>query len=200
MALAKVNTLVRHQVSSVQLIAPAKGKRIPATAGLVGIGRGRTILITQPIKEHFSQRELEAVLAHEAAHDWRDGVISTCFQLAAFMFALLTPEWLMSITGNSWLDDRMDPELFLALLLLAYFVTVPLLNSIVTWRELRADLEAAALVGSAAVAEMFTHLTFLNQSNPTPPTIARLFVPGHPSLQARLINLGYDFTHHDKSY
>jgi len=128
----------------------AKTRR--ANAALTGSGATRRILLSDTLLAHYSDDEIEVILAHELAHhahhDIRNGILLEFALLLAASYAASAA--LLASWQPLGLSGPADPAGMPVLLLAgggALLVTAPLVNAFSRANERRADRFALALTG-----------------------------------------------------
>jgi STE24 endopeptidase len=168
-----------------------------ANAFFAGIGPTRRIAPGDTLLERFTADGVEAVVAHELAHQlhgdiWKGVALGSAFTLGgAFAVARLAPplaRWLAPQTGVERIDQVASMPLLGLLLGLIGGVTTPLGNGFS--RELierPADRRALALTGRPdAFASAMEKLAEQNLVDPDPPRLIHLLLHSHPSVAERI--------------
>lgn len=167
-------------------------KTSKANAALTGIGPTRRILIADTMLEHYSDEEIEVVLAHELAHHvhhdiWSGIALETVLILAGFALADRTLTWLGPLAG---LNGIADPAGLPLLLLAAGAVSLALLPIALAMsrsHERRADRFALDLTGNpAAFTSAMRRLGAQNLAENHPSRIVQWLFYSHPPLAERL--------------
>jgi STE24 endopeptidase len=167
-------------------------KTTKANAALTGIGNTRRILIADTMLAHYSEDEIEVVLAHELAHHvhgdiWTGIVYETALTLVGFYAA---HRLLVAAAPSLGLTGVADPA-GLPLLVLAAggvsLVLMPVALAISRGHERRADRFALDLTGNpAAFIGAMRRLGAQNLAEERPPRIVQWLFYSHPPLAERL--------------
>lgn len=167
-------------------------KTTKANAALTGIGSTRRILIADTMLAHYSEDEIEVVLAHELAHHvhgdiWTGIVYETALTLAGFYAA---HRLLSAAAPSLGLTGVADPA-GLPLLVLAAggvsLVLMPVALAISRGHERRADRFALDLTGNpAAFISAMRRLGAQNLAEERPSRIVQWLFYSHPPLAERL--------------
>jgi STE24 endopeptidase len=167
-------------------------KTSKANAALTGIGSTRRILIADTMLDHYSEDEIEVVLAHELAHHvhhdiWSGIALETVLVVAGFALAHGALVWL----GPGFrLEGIADPAGLPLLLLAAGAVSLALLPvalALSRRHERRADRFALDLTRNpAAFASAMRRLGAQNLAEEQPSRIVQWLFYSHPPLAERL--------------
>lgn len=163
-----------------------------ANAALAGIGRSRRILLSDTMLEHYSDEEIEVVLAHELAHHvhhdlWLSMLLRT---LTLFGGCFVAARALVAVTP--WLDLRGPADVAGAPVLLLVagtlsFVMLPVGNALSRAQERRADQYALRLTGNpAAFVTAMKRLAHQNLAEDRPSALARWLFYSHPPMRERI--------------
>jgi len=163
-----------------------------ATAALIGLGRGRQILISDTLLSHFSVDEIEAVVAHELGHyvhqhHLRLFGVGAVVSLAAFYVAHLVLTAACPALRFDSLHDIATLPLFCLVLAGFAFLVRPLLNLYSRRLETESDdfaVRASTQRGSFAGA--LEKLSRMNLAAKEPGRLAEIFFYDHPSIATRL--------------
>jgi STE24 endopeptidase len=163
-----------------------------ANAAVTGLGRTRRILLFDTLLAEFTPEEVEAVLAHELAHqlhgDIRRGVlVQGGLTLVTFWVADLALR-----LGAGWLAlegpaDVRGLPLFGLVVLLASLAALPLANGWSRYVERRADRFALRTITDpgAFIASM-ERLAALNLAEREPHPLEEFLLYSHPSIGRRI--------------
>jgi STE24 endopeptidase len=163
-----------------------------ASAALVGIGRTRRILVSDTLLAEHSDEEIEAVLAHEIAHDARGHVWSAialeagliAFACYAADAALATFAPVLGLAGKT--DIAGLPLVALAAGAVS-FASMPVTNALSRAHERRADRDALELTRNhAAFISAMRRLAGRNLAEERPSRLVELLFHTHPSTAARI--------------
>jgi STE24 endopeptidase len=163
-----------------------------ASAALVGIGGSRRILVSDTLLAEHSDEEIEAVLAHEIAHDARGhvwsaialetGVIALgCYAADAALTALAPA---LGLEGKS--DIAGLPLVALAAGAVS-FASMPVTNALSRAHERTADRDALEMTrNQAAFISAMKRLAGRNLAEERPSRLVELLFHTHPSTAARI--------------
>ena len=172
-----------------------------ANAAVTGLGRTRRILLFDTLLDQFTAEEIEAVLAHELAHqlhgDIRRGLlVQGALTLVTFWIADLALRWGVGWLGLAGPADIAGLPLFGLILVLVSLAALPVANGWsrrVEWQADRFALETIsdprAFIGS------MERLVTLNLAERDPHRLEEFFLYSHPAI-ARRIAHARQF-HHD---
>jgi STE24 endopeptidase len=161
-------------------------------AALVGVGKGRRVLLADNLVNEFSEDQICAVLAHEFGHHrlfhiWKlmgCGFISVFLSFCALF--LLLPPLARAFGGQSFFDPAIFPAMML-FLFLANFVLTPLQNAFSRKLEREADLFALRISGKKDVfISLMKKLAERNLADPDPSKLAKIFFYDHPPIAERI--------------
>jgi STE24 endopeptidase len=163
-----------------------------ANAALAGLGRTRRVLLSDTLLGHFTEDEIETVLAHELGHQrfrhitWFL-VLSTVGSLFAFWMIDWASRWWVPALGLRGLDDIAGlPMLMLALSVLG-LLGLPLQSGISRAFEWQSDRYAVRLTGRPqAFASALRKLESLNLADPSPPAWIEWLFYDHPAIRKRI--------------
>jgi STE24 endopeptidase len=163
-----------------------------ANAALAGLGRGRRVLLSDTLLEHFSPEEIEVVFAHEVGHHvhrhlaWTilSGVMLTALSLWLADLTLRT-----SATALGYPPDYDPATLPLLLLVLGVFglMMLPAQNAVSRAFERQADgyaLERTAR--PEAFRSAFLRLAEMNKADLDPNPWVVWLLHDHPPIRERL--------------
>ena len=167
-------------------------KTSKANAALAGIGGTRRILIADTMLDHYSDDEIEVVLAHELAHHvhhdiWTGIAYETVLTLVGFYAAHRALDWLGPRVGLASLSDPAG----LPLLLLAAggvsFLLMPAALALSRSHERRADRFALDLTRNpSAFSTAMRRLGAQNLAEERPSRVVQWLFYSHPPLVERL--------------
>jgi STE24 endopeptidase len=167
-------------------------KTSKANAALAGIGGTRRILIADTMLDHYSDDEIEVVLAHELAHHvhhdiWTGIAYETVLTLEGFYAAHRVLDWLGPRLGLTSLADPAG----LPLLLLAAggvsLVLMPAALALSRSHERRADRFALDLTRNpSAFSSAMRRLGVQNLAEERPSRLVQWLFYSHPPLTERL--------------
>jgi len=163
-----------------------------ANAAVTGLGRTRRILLFDTLLDQFTAEEIEAVLAHELAHqlhgDIRRGLLGQgALTLVTFWIADLALRWSAGWLGLTGPADIAGLPLFGLILVLVSLAALPVANGWsrrVEWQADRFALETIpdprAFIGS------MERLATLNLAERDPHRLEEFFLYSHPALARRI--------------
>lgn len=163
-------------------------------AYFTGIGRVKRIVLFDTLMEMMAQREILAVLAHEAGHWKKKHVLK---RIVLFEFLSLAGSYLAYVILNSGVLSEIfgiEGETFLANIIIlgfifgiAAFPFTPLLSYFSRRHEYEADRFAIELTGDAeSLATSLIKLTKDNLSNLHPHPLYAKFYYSHPPIVERI--------------
>lgn len=163
-----------------------------ASAALVGIGSSRRILVSDTLLAEHSDEEIEAVLAHEIAHDAR-GHVWSAIALDAGLLALgcyAADAALSALAPALGLEGKSDiaglPLVALAAGAVS-FASMPLTNALSRAHERTADRDALEMTrNQAAFISAMRRLAGRNLAEERPSRLVELMFHTHPSTAARI--------------
>lgn len=167
-----------------------------ANAALTGLGSTRRIILSDTLLQHYSDDEIEAILAHELGHHVHKHILKSIFtQVAITFFAF----WLINVVlrfviAKNWFP-ALDPRLYdfanLPLIVLVAtilgFVLMPALNAISRHHERQAD--RYAWENTPAIEPFITSMQKLadqNLAERQPNKVIEALFHSHPSIGKRI--------------
>ena len=167
-------------------------KTTRANAALVGVGHTRRILVSDTLLEHYTDDEIEVILAHEMAHHihhdiWTALALETAIVAAALFGAHAVVTRFGAAAGVA---GPADPAALPALILVAGLVSLlltPLGNAWSRYNERRADRFALTLTRrpSAFISAM-RRLGQQNLAEERPSAAVFWFFHTHPTIDERI--------------
>ena len=167
-----------------------------ANAALTGLGSTRRIILSDTLLEHYSDDEIEAILAHELGHHVHKHILKSIFtQVAITFFAF----WLINVVlrfviAKDWfpgLSSRLYDFANLPLIVLVAtvlgFVLMPALNAISRHHERQAD--RYAWENTPAIKPFITSMQKLadqNLAERQPNKVIEALFHSHPSIGKRI--------------
>jgi STE24 endopeptidase len=173
-------------------VADQSRKSRTANAAVVGLGRTRRILLFDTLIEQFTPDEVEAVLAHELAHqvhgDVRRGLlVQGGLTLCTFWVAdhaLRIGTRALGLTGPA---DLAALPLFALVLVGVGLVALPVGNGWSRHVERQADDFALRMIGDpGAFIGAMERLAALNLAEPAPHPVKEFLLYSHPSIERRV--------------
>jgi Zn-dependent protease with chaperone function len=163
-----------------------------ANAAVTGLGRTRRILLFDTLLQQFAPEEIEAVLAHELAHqlhgDIRRGLlVQGALTLVTFWVADAALRWgvgPVTLEGPAAVTGL--PILGLVLLIVS-LAALPLANGWSRHVEWQADRFALQTIPDpGAFIASLERLAVLNLADREPPRLEELLLYSHPSIARRI--------------
>lgn len=172
------------------LHASEKTKR--SNAALAGMGRTRRVIVTDTLLQDHTTEEVEAILAHELAHQkYRDPILGlgvlavTSFVTLGILQASLPR--LVGPLGLEGIADVAGLPLLMVITAIVSSVIDPLGLAFSRWREDRADRFALELTGNRdAFARAMAKLHDANLSLARPPRLFEVLAMSHPAAWRRV--------------
>jgi STE24 endopeptidase len=167
-------------------------KTSKANAALTGIGATRRILVSDTMLAHYSDDEIEVVLAHELAHHvygdiWKGLVFETGLIVAGFLVASIVLQGSVGVFGFRGIGDVAAlPVLVLAAGAVS-LVAVPAAHAMSRAHERRADRFALTLTRNApAFVSAMRRLAAQNMAEDEPSQLVQWLFHSHPPIRERI--------------
>jgi STE24 endopeptidase len=163
-----------------------------ANAAVTGLGRTRRILLFDTLLDEFTPEEVEAVLAHELAHqlhgDIRRGLlVQGALILVTFWIADLALRWGVGWLGLDGPADIAGLPLFGLILMLVSLAALPVANGWSRRVEWQADRFALRTIPDPrAFIRSMERLATLNLAEREPHRLEELFLYSHPAIERRI--------------
>jgi STE24 endopeptidase len=163
-----------------------------ANAALTGLGTTRRILVSDTMLEHYSDDEIEVVLAHELGHHvhhdiWRALALETALILLGFFVADVTLRTIGGRLGLQGLTDPAGVPLLLAAAGVVSLILMPLGLALSRRHERRADRFALDLTSNPqAFVTAMRRLGAQNLAEDRPSRVVEWLFYSHPPLEERL--------------
>jgi STE24 endopeptidase len=163
-----------------------------ANAALLGLGRGRRIVLSDTLISRYSPEEIEVVLAHELGHFrllhiWKHLLFGAICGYFVFYAAGITLRKLITFFGFLDISSMAAFPLFLLVLLSASFILLPFQNSFSRLLERQADRFALRVTGlKDSFISMMEKLAQQNLSDPNPSLLEEIFLYDHPPVSKRI--------------
>lgn len=170
-------------------------KTTAANAAVIGLGPTKRVVIGDTLLARYPADEVEAVVAHELAHQTH-GDAARVFVLvgagtATFLLLLrVLVDALTSGTSVRGAADVASYPLLAALLGVTIFVARPAAVSYWRSRELAADAFGARHTSARAMAMALVRLADQNLADPQPPKWEETLFMSHPAIASRVSALG----------
>lgn len=165
-----------------------------ANAALVGLGNTRRIILGDTLVNEFTTDEIETVLAHELGHhvhrDIPIGILVESFitLIGLYIASIVLTKGVAFFEFESIYDVATMP-LFVIIIGLYSFLTIPLTNWYSRWRENRADQYALETTHKGdAYASALTRLANQNLADINPEPWEEFLLYSHPSLGRRIVH------------
>ena len=178
-------------VSGVFVVDQSRKSRT-ANAAVTGLGRTRRILLFDTLLDEFTSEEVEAVLAHELAHqlhgDIRRGLlVQGALTLVTFWIADLALRWGVGWLGLDGPADIAGLPLFGLILMLVSLAALPVANGWSRRVEWQADRFALRTIPDPrAFIRSMERLATLNLAEREPHRLEELFLYSHPAIERRI--------------
>jgi STE24 endopeptidase len=163
-----------------------------ANAALAGLGKTRRIILGDTLLSEFTIDEIETVIAHELGHQvHRDILLGIVVQsgltLGGLYLAALGLEWGTKFFNLGGPENIASLPLFLLVMGLFEFITMPLTNAFSRWRERRADQFSLQTTGKGdAFASAMARLADQNLADADPEAWVEWLFYSHPALRKRI--------------
>jgi len=163
-----------------------------ANAAVTGLGRTRRILLFDTLLDEFTTEEVEAVLAHELAHqlhgDIRRGLlVQGALTLVTFWIADLALRWGVGWLGLDGPADIVGLPFFGLILVLVSLAVLPVANGWSRRVEWQADRFALQTIPDPrAFIRSMERLATLNLAERDPHRLEEFFFYSHPAIARRI--------------
>lgn len=163
-----------------------------ANAALVGWGKTRRVILGDTLRDAYTTEEIEAVLAHEFAHQKLGHMIRMLVSGACVILAGLYVFWrlwgvIFDLAGVSGLTDLAGLALIAAYFFVLGIVAQPFENLYSRRMEAAADrLALSATQNPQAFISLMEKLAAQNLADRAPGPLARLLFFDHPSVEERI--------------
>jgi len=163
-----------------------------ANAAVVGLGKGRRILLGDTLLKNYSDDEIEAIFAHELGHlqmlhIWKILGFGAGISLACFYLTYLLLNAGISLFGfDRVYNIAAFPLLSLVLMVMGLTLT-PIQNWYMRYLEKQSDMFALSHIqNKQSFVSAITKLGNQNLSDPSPGRLVELFFYTHPPISRRL--------------
>ncbi|MGC9399240.1 MAG: M48 family metallopeptidase [Anaerolineae bacterium] len=163
-----------------------------ANAMVMGMGNTKRIALGDTLYENYSPEEIEAILAHELAHqvhhDLELGVlVQSALLVGGLYLAKLFLDWGVDVFGFTGPGDVAALPLLALATGLFSLVTMPLTNGYSRWRERMADAYALRMTDDPhAFARSMLRLADQNLAELRPPDWVVWLLYSHPPILERV--------------
>jgi STE24 endopeptidase len=163
-----------------------------ANAMVMGLGATKRIALGDTLYEDYSIDEIEAVLAHELAHqvhhDLELGIaVQVVTTVGGLYPAHLTLRWGVERFGFQGIADPAAIPLVILVATLGSLLIMPLVNAFSRWRERMADRYALDIIDHPeAFANAMRRLSNQNLAEVDPPAWVVWLLYDHPPIRERL--------------
>lgn len=167
-------------------------KTSKANAALTGIGSTRRILVSDTMLAHYSDDEIEVVLAHELAHHvhgdiWKGLVFETGLIVAGFLAASWVLRLFVPVAGLRGVDDVAGLPVLLLAAGAVSLVMLPAAYAMSRAHERRADRFALRLTRNApAFVSAMRRLAAQNLAEDEPSRAVQWLFHSHPPIRERI--------------
>jgi STE24 endopeptidase len=159
---------------------------------VVGLGKTRRVILADNLINDFTVEEIEGVLAHEFAHHKLFhmqklivfGIASSL--LSFYLLYVFSSKALIALGGENIYDIMLLP-VFLLILFLAGFFTLPLQNGFSRMLEREADSSAVKTTQNReAFTSLMNKLAERNLADPNPSKLVKILFYSHPPISERI--------------
>jgi STE24 endopeptidase len=163
-----------------------------ANAFFTGIGKSKSINISDTLLEKFSIDEIEVVFAHELGHNrykhlWKGIIFNTVVLFLGLYIISVVYSDLVVYFGYSSISDIAAFPLIFLLLSVYGFIFLPITNFVSRHHEREADYYAVKLTNNYNSFEStMLKLANLNLSDKEPIRFVEIFFYSHPSISNRI--------------
>jgi STE24 endopeptidase len=163
-----------------------------ANAFFTGIGKSKSINLSDTLLEQFSIDEIETVFAHELGHNrhkhlWKGMIFNTVVLFLGLYIVSVIYSDLVAHFGYSSISDIAAFPLIFLLLSIYGFIFLPVTNLVSRHHEKEADCYAVKLTDNyTAFESTMLKLADLNLSDKEPNRFVEIFFYSHPSINNRI--------------
>lgn len=164
-----------------------------ANAALTGLGATRRIILADTLLDHYSDDEIEAVLAHELGHHVHRHILKSIFvQAGITLFGFWAANYVLHLAIERWgmfdtLSDFANLPLLVLVATILSFLLMPALNAYSRFNERQADRYAFQSIRS--VEPFITSMNKLatqNLAERQPSRWVEWFFHSHPAIWRRI--------------
>ncbi|MBI4432414.1 MAG: M48 family metallopeptidase [Candidatus Omnitrophica bacterium] len=167
-------------------------KTVKANAALVGIGKSRRIILGDTLLSHFTDEEIEMVVAHEVGHQIhrhipKNFVFNFCVVFGGFFLLYLLSRTIVIAFQAEHLADLAIFPILALLGFIGGLAILPAQNAVSRLMEYEADRYAIRTIPSKEIfRSMMQKLASRNLSDPEPPAWLEFLLHDHPSIANRI--------------
>jgi STE24 endopeptidase len=162
-----------------------------ANAGLTGLGRTKSIILSDTLLNTYSADEIDVVFSHELGHErfrhiWKLIGIEAALALIAFIITKVGLEWAVG-KGYFAMTSISNLPLLLILFFSVFLIATPIRNFLSRHFEYEADKYAISITGNPdAFISSMIGLSDQNLSDINPPRLIEFLFYSHPSTLRRI--------------
>ncbi len=167
-------------------------KSLKANAALVGWGKSRRVLLADTLRQNYTDEEIDAVLAHEFAHQRLRHIPKLLAMQAALTLAVCYLIFVTSDTAMVWFGIKSLWDAAVIPLVTLYFgaaslIMQPLTNWLSRRMEAHADRMAVQTTGNqGAFVSLMEKLAAQNLSVRNPHPVIKIIFYDHPPVDERI--------------
>jgi len=161
-------------------------------AAVIGIGNTRRVVLADNLIESFTDEEVEGVLCHEFGHHklmhmWKIMLFGLLSTLISFYVLYLISYRVIGFFGGEAVYDVSVFPIFMLILFLVGFLTLPLQNWFSRKLEKEADIFALKTTrNKKAFVSLMEKLAKKNLADPNPPMLVKILFYTHPPVSERI--------------
>ena len=164
-----------------------------ANAALTGLGATRRIILADTLLDHYSDDEIEAVLAHELGHHVHRHILkSILMQAALTFFGFWLANEVLYYAVERWnmfetMSDFANLPLLVLVSTVLSFLLMPMLNAYSRFNERQADRYCfQSVAGIDPFISAMSKLADQNLAEKTPSRWVEWFFHSHPAISKRI--------------